>query len=169
MGRVTMNDNELRRFMRKVSKDGPVIRAELGPCWVWTASTTKYGYGQMHVMRNGVHTMMTAHRLSYGHWAGPIPEGMEIMHRCDHAPCWRPEHLALGTHAQNMADMSAKGRAPRGNHHRWTKLPDECVDEIREMVAFGCLQHDVAGLFGVSQSLVSRIASGVHRRRVANG
>jgi len=99
-----------RRFWSKVNKNGPIQPhcPEVGPCWVWTASCAKSGYGQLNV--DGV--PVGAHRLSWKLHNGPIPDGIEVLHKCDHKPCIRPEHLFLGTQAENMADMAAKGRAP---------------------------------------------------------
>ena len=51
---------------------------------------------------------------------GSIPEGAEVMHRCDNPPCFRFEHLRLGVHADNMADMKAKQRATRGHPRKLT-------------------------------------------------
>lgn len=77
-------------------------------CWLWTGSKTVHGYG---LVSNG-HTGWAgyAHRLIYAWTFGPIPDGMEVCHRCDTPSCVRPEHLFLGTHADNMHDMAAKGR-----------------------------------------------------------
>jgi hypothetical protein len=62
-----------------------------------------------------------AHRVAWQKVNGPIPEGLEIMHLCDNPSCINVEHLRPGTHAQNMADMAAKGRAPS-----WTEFWTHC-------------------------------------------
>ena len=79
-------------------------------CIEWTRSTTKFGYGQIAVEG---HTT-TTHRLAWKLANGPIPDGMHVLHHCDNPPCCNPEHLFVGTHADNMADRDKKGRCHAG-------------------------------------------------------
>lgn len=81
-----------------------------GECWVWTGQTIgKPGFAYGIVTRQQQRTL--AHRMAYELTHGPIPEGLFVCHHCDNPPCIRPDHLFLGTHADNMRDMAAKGRA----------------------------------------------------------
>jgi hypothetical protein len=92
-------------FWDRVNKQGPVPahQPELGRCWVWTGNTDNKGYGRLH------HDL--AHRRAWRETNGPIPDGLWILHRCDNPPCCNPAHLYPGTHAQNMRDMSERGRS----------------------------------------------------------
>lgn len=76
-------------------------------CWEWQGTRNEHGYGGVSV--NG--RWRKAHQVSWELTHGPIPHGMELLHSCDNPPCVNPDHLSLGTHRDNMHDMSVKGRA----------------------------------------------------------
>lgn len=79
-----------------------------GDCWLWTGTLGRKGYGRVP---NYPMSPWAAHRVAYMLAVGPIPGDLLVLHRCDNPPCVRPDHLFLGTNADNMRDMRAKGRA----------------------------------------------------------
>lgn len=162
-----------------------VIKTEF--CWVWGGLKNKLGYGRFCV-GNGL--TVKAHRWIYEYYYGLIPKGLEVCHKCDFPSCIRFDHLWLGTHAQNMADASQKGRMPKGETHwakkypwkyvrgkaHWTnvnpskinrgidrptaKLKEKNIDKIHQLTAEGKSQTFIAKQFGVNQSVISRVLSG---------
>jgi hypothetical protein len=77
-------------------------------CWLWTGSVIEDGYGRL---KGHTRALVLAHRFAWEATFGPIPDGFQVLHECDTPPCINPDHLFLGTHTDNMRDMSAKGRS----------------------------------------------------------
>lgn len=107
---------------------------------------------------------MLAHRASWEIHNGPIPDGLEVCHHCDNPPCVRPDHLFVGTQADNMADMRAKGRGfipPPGQCHPAARLTDEDIYAIRaaDLSERGS-QRRLALRFGVTPTHIRYIRSG---------
>ncbi|MAH47121.1 hypothetical protein CMI37_14940 [Candidatus Pacearchaeota archaeon] len=73
--------------------------------------------GYRYLDWQGLGTRM-AHRFVYEVFAGSIPDGHYVMHRCDNPPCCNPNHLVVGTPADNMQDMHGKGRAVSGQSRK---------------------------------------------------
>lgn len=77
-------------------------------CWRWTGRTKRhfFGYGVFRFYGRNVNT----HRVSWILTHGEIPNGLCVLHKCDVPECVNPDHLFLGTHADNCKDRHAKGR-----------------------------------------------------------
>lgn len=87
-----------------------VDKGDLDECWEWKGTLFhSTGYGALTYGSRG-QSMMAAHRLSFEVHHGKIPDGMVVMHACDNPKCVNPNHLNVGTHADNVADKMAKGR-----------------------------------------------------------
>ena len=104
-----MFDDQLKnRFMNNV------VKRLHGGCWIWVGNRTKGEYGRFSVGGRSNRIRYRAHRFSWMMTYGPIHDGMDVLHECDNPSCVNPEHLKLGSHADNMRDMALKGRARRG-------------------------------------------------------
>lgn len=137
-------------------------------CWLWTGTIDRLGYARFGQRRNDdgkLHVLV--HRMAYESFVGPIPQDRDILHRCDVRCCVNPDHLFVGTHADNMADMKRKGRARSGNvygeAHGAAKLKKEMILEIR---ASNDSNKALAGKFGVDPSTISLIRSRLRWKHV---
>jgi len=124
-------------------------------CWLWTAYINERGYGKF--MTQG--RCLRAHRFSYSLHNGLIPPGLCVLHKCDVRNCVNPDHLFLGTNADNSRDMISKGRARppdlRGEKHPASKLTKEQVIEIRNIYNLGNItQVSLGKQFGVSNCTI---------------
>lgn len=149
------------RFWEKVLIAPPMV------CWEWIASKDPHGYGQIRTGGPGGGPLRQAHRVSYELHNGPIPAGLLVRHTCDNPGCVNPDHLRLGTQADNVQDMIDRGRArggpPRGERNASSKLTEAQVVDIRNRYATGeVLQIELTKEFGVSQATISEIV----RRRI---
>lgn len=135
-----------------------VRRDDLGACWEWRGSRYPNGYGAVSTPEGGVQGV---HRSSYEVFVGSIPAGMLVCHKCDNRICLNPAHFFLGTHADNTADMTAKGRDMHGVKSITAKLTEKQVIEIRARAAAGGIfQRELAAKYGVSRATIGRVLSG---------
>ena len=159
------------RFWEKVRRgDG---------CWEWQGHRNKDGYGQFQI---GYKRWM-AHRFSWFLHFGGDPGALYVCHHCDNPACVRPDHLFLGTAADNSIDAWLKGRIPRGamtpvvlhpenvargERHHNSRLTDDLVRALRERYATGQYTHtSLAREYGVSPMTVGRVVRRELWRHVA--
>lgn len=132
-----------------------VVRCDEG-CWSWSGHVSTPGYGYV---TKGTRKIQ-AHRLSWEIHNGPIPDGLCVLHRCDNRLCTRPDHLFLGTKADNSADMVAKDRSTRGSRNPKAKLTEELVVEARARYVKGVTRiADLAAEIGVSRRCLTFVLS----------
>lgn len=140
-----MKANSMERFWSRVDKTAP------DGCWLWTGPTTHRGHGRISWFGSNT----TTHKLSWIFHFGVIPNGLWVLHNCptiDRPHCVNPDHLYLGTQADNVRDAVAKQqmasgdahglrlhpeRAARGERHGRAKLTETAVMAIRRRYASG--------------------------------
>jgi hypothetical protein len=165
---VDYTSKDVARFWAKVDKSGD--------CWLWTASADTAGYGQINISGK----MVMAHRFAYLIMYGD-PGALFCCHKCDTPLCVNPHHLFLGTNAQNMADMVAKGRSAkgdastsrlypelrqRGEAHPKSKLTTAQVVEIRKLLADNMSERKIAAKMGVTRGSITAIKHGISWKHV---
>lgn len=139
-------------------------------CWPWVGYDNGKGYGLIGAWGRS----FQAHRLAYVLFVGPIPDGLHVLHNCDNPRCVNPRHLRVGTHAENMRDMRARGRAAAARKNGQSKLTEPQVRAIREITKRHPPRRGrnggpcafLARWFGVSDTAVSAVANGETWRRV---
>lgn len=154
-------------------------------CWDWQGSLANGGYGT--AWRDC--KPLKAHRFSYQLHLGPIPDGMDVLHRCDRPCCVNPAHLFLGTQADNNQDRHRKGRyrpeswkgeaflasrargerhssqtrpeaLRRGDEHPHARLTEAQIPDIRRRILAGERHSEIARSCSVAQSAIWHIAHG---------
>lgn len=124
-----------------------------GACWLWTGARTALSYG-IFTGRIDAQSFDKAHRYSYALANGSIPDGMHVLHRCDNRWCVNPEHLWLGTQADNVRDAHIKGRHVNGSRVGTSRFDEATIIKIR--TANGDIA-DIAKQFGCDYTHVMRI------------
>ncbi len=114
-------------------------------CWIWMGRTT-HKYGEVYIDGKQIRI----HRFVWELYNGPIPKGMNVLHRCDTPPCWNPYHLFLGTQHDNMQDKMKKGRA-KGFEG---KLTEQQIISIRSENG---LFREIAKKYNVTRTTVGDI------------
>lgn len=124
-------------------------------CYLWIAAAgRRYGHFGMHGK------VIDAHRAAYEIYVSKIPDGKCVLHSCDVPLCVNPAHLFLGTQAENLDDMTRKGRRDCGRNdgHGSAKLT---LDQVRAIRADSRSNVDIAMEYGVSDTTISNIRLGI--------
>jgi hypothetical protein len=151
---AVMDLEAMRRLIeRRTEKDD-------NGCWLWTGLVDDKGYGRLHWGPFN-RSFKRAHRVAYAAFKGD-PGVLHVCHTCDVPRCCNPEHLWLGTAADNHRDKAAKGRCNprRGEQSPMAKLTAEQVLDLVARVEAGESQRDAAKRLGVTQVAVSAIMRG---------
>lgn len=149
------------RFLAKVSTEPNT------GCWLWQGFVNPGGYGVISMPGK---KSRSAHRIAWNLYRGEIPNGLMVCHRCDVRACVNPEHLFLGTVAENAEDMKRKGRSRAGERNSRARLTAEQVRSIRSLLAGGKISlRELAQRFQVSYATVSAIKTGRIWRDVEDG
>lgn len=137
-----------------------IDRGEPDACWLWIAGNRVKGYGYITCGGDSRNGKIRAHRAVWADVNGPIPDGMVVRHKCDNPGCCNPEHLILGTHADNVHDRCARGRSRHlvGEANAASVLTEDQVRLIRsaDLSKWGS-QTALARQLGVSQPNVNAV------------
>lgn len=122
-------------------------------CHEWQGGLLKSGYGCFR--------SRPAHRWAWKQAFGPIGHGLVVRHKCDNPPCVNPDHLELGTVADNSRDMVARNRSLKGSRNSVAKLDEATVHAIRLAIRDKkCTQLALAVQYGVTPGCINSIIRG---------
>jgi hypothetical protein len=131
----------------------PNVKKMPSGCWEWQGhSPVKSGYGRISIKGRRV----LVHRLMMGE-----PDG-HVLHKCDNTKCVNPEHLYVGTHADNMRDKKERGRCPdmKGEKNPSAGMTEEQAQNVVNLLHQGVRQCTIIRETGLSQTQVNYIARG---------
>lgn len=143
------------RFLSKVKVN------KLSGCWEWIGSIHGNGYGRFNPFRKP----MYAHRFSALLKYGIVRSDLDVCHACDNRRCVNPNHLFIGTRKENMQDAARKGRTTKGKVFR-SKLNQDEVITIREMLKNGCKTKDIADKYSVTTRTINSIRARENWRHI---
>ncbi|RFB07641.1 HNH endonuclease [Bacillus sp. OE] len=107
------------------------------------------------------------HRFIYEEMFGEIPEGLVVMHKCDNKKCINPEHMELGTIADNTKDASKRNLIPKGSSHHNSKLTEDVVREIKRRLRDGETPKSLSEKYNTSYIGVIKIKNGKSWKHVS--
>jgi len=162
-----------RETLRKAFTEAGIMRGRLGHlpdpfarligsfslgegCWLWRGPTNNHGYGVFSL--KGRRT--AAHRAVYKALVGEVSDELDCCHACDNPRCVRPDHIFVGTRADNMQDAKRKGRLVFGSAAKHAVLTEGDVREIRKRRRNGETVPSIASRLGVGVSCVQNVVRG---------
>jgi hypothetical protein len=142
MGELVVND---RLYQEK--------RRPSGGCLLWTGNKDRDGYGLVSCRRDGRRSTIGAHRYALFREGHDIA-GLVVRHRCHTPACVNPEHLDIGSHADNVQDRDSAGRQAKGSRINRSKLRERDIPSIR---ADQRSSQEVALDYGVQTPAINKI------------
>ena len=145
-----------RSYIKKSLKHRLLSRVTINKedCWIINGSQTDKGYSRFTIN----YKMYTGHRASWIIHNGPIPNKLCVLHKCDTPLCVNPNHLFLGTRADNVYDMVNKDRHTKGENNKNAKFTPDKVVYIRYLQRNSKLSNTfIAKIFNTTQQTISAI------------
>jgi hypothetical protein len=153
-----------------------------GDCWLFVSvdrgrhETRKAPKEDAYTLIRLFGANLKAHRIAYLLSTGlVIPDGLVVRHKCDRRRCCNPDHVEIGTVADNCEDAYSRGRRPRSRAEIPTfsavggVIPVEAIPGIVARRESGETFASIAADFGVTRQGVMQLLKRESYRRRANG
>ena len=137
----------------KVLVSKKLMNVKESGCIEWMGHKNALGYGVLGASK----TKIYIHRLMWSLFRGRITKNLCICHKCDNPPCINPDHLFIGTHKDNMADMNRKGRSRRYKFPPRIKYSDSLVKKMRKDYDNGMAIKEIIRKYGIKYTQAYRI------------
>ena len=121
---IVLTSGDIEKFYNKIRRNKP------NDCLIYIGCKDKDGYGLPRVGKKHIR----AHRIAWFLAYGKIPEGLCVLHKCDNTSCVNPKHLFLGSDRDNNKDMINKQRNAYGEKNGGSKLTENQVLDILNIV-----------------------------------
>jgi len=134
-------------------------------CILWPGYCLPGGYGRTRRMIDGIARSVLTHRLAFvEHHDMHLNqiEGLVVRHSCDNPPCMNPEHLLLGTQADNVQDMMDRGRGYSGGAPR--RVSSDTVAQVFKLRDQNWSFQRIGRELGMSHTYARDIYIGKHRK-----
>jgi hypothetical protein len=172
VGRIALPAREHASNLLRVERrraDFPPPSPQSTPCVLWQGSVDKAGYGRMKRVVNGEWETVKVHRWVVEQLLGRRLGRFEVvMHACDNPPCFRLDHLAVGSIVDNNRDMFDKGRASpppvnrfTGAEHPMARFKPHEVQRVRRDYRTGVSAKTLAAEWGCDIRTIRKLVEGV--------
>jgi len=165
---LTNVENEYLKdlFIKKINKASGIFRNGLpDECHIWIGSKEKWGHGLFQLDLCKKLGILKAHRLAMYFFKNEEymkKEEQNVLHSCDEPSCCNPNHLRMGTDAENVEDMDSRGRRTilKGSSNGFAKFDDDQINQIKELRKSGQTYPQIAERFSCSRRTIERICLG---------
>jgi hypothetical protein len=132
------------------------LTADPSACWIWpgTKNQKSGGYGTVWDYSQRPRRKVYAHRAVWELIHGPVPDGLFCCHVCDVPSCFNPNHIFLGTKAENNVDMRHKHRHSYGAHHYAARLTE---GQVRAILSSSRSAYAEAKRYGVATATIQDV------------